>query len=145
MHKKIYLAPESDSKFSYDLGRQCKHCGAPIADQDHATREFCPTSIDQFGNNRDCKTAYHRENDKPLRDLISNLISKQKALSSRIDFLIKKYGYTVSTEQLDTYEINLTECINYSIAEDGILTSIFLKHTIISNPINDIHKISCND
>jgi len=143
--KKTFTSPDNESKFTYELGRQCKQCHAPIADNDHASREFCPVTVDQFGNIRDCKTTYHRENDKPTRDLIAKLIAKHKGICSRIDFLIKKHGAEVSTEQLDTYEINLHDCIEYSISKEGILTSVFLKHVIISNPITQIHKISYHE
>jgi hypothetical protein len=145
MGKKIYKAPNNESKFTYDIGRECRYCHAPIADSEHATREFCPVSIDQSGNVRDCKTSYHRESDKPMRDLISKLIAKHKAISTRINFLIQKHGMEVSTEMLDTYEINLHECIEYALSKERILTSIFLMHTIISNPITNIHKIYYND
>ena len=145
MAKKIFTAPDNESRFTYNLGRECRQCHAPIADNDHATREFCPTTTDQFGNIRDCKTSYHRKNDKPLRDLIGKYIAKQKHISTRIDFLSDKYGMEVSTEQLDTYDINLHECIEYYISKEGILTSVFLRHTIISNSITDLHKIQYHD
>lgn len=134
-----------ESKFSYNLERQCRNCGAPIPDQDHATREFCPVTYDEKGKVRDCKTEFHRNNDKPDRNSYSILIGRHKAITTRIDFLIKKKGYLVSTEDLDIYEILLRESIDYKISSDGTLTSIFLKHTIVSNPFTDIHKILNNE
>ena len=141
--KKKYLNQES--KFTYHQNRACRNCGAPFPDQEHATREFCPATYDKDGTVRDCKTAFHRKEDKPDRDAYAGLIANHKAVTTRIDFLVKKKGYSVSTEDLDTYEISLTECIDYTISNDGTLTSCFLKHTIISNPISNLHKISYND
>jgi hypothetical protein len=80
-----------------------------------------------------------------MRELIAKLIANHKGISSRIDFLCKKYGMEVSSKLLETYEIDLRQSIEYDISTIGILTSVFLNHTIISNPITDIHKISYND
>ena len=143
--KKTFTDSENQSKFTYHLGRECRNCHAVIPDNDHATREFCPPSIDQNGNIRDCKTSYHRQNDKPMRELIAKLVANHKGISSRIDFLCKKHGMEVSSKLLETYEIDLRQSIEYDISTKCILTSVFLNHTIISNPITDIHKISCND
>ncbi|UAY52830.1 hypothetical protein [Ferruginibacter albus] len=141
--KKEFL--NKNTRFSYYQNRECKFCKAPIPDQEHGTREFCPITYDQDRNVRDCKTSFHRKKDKPERDTYSALIMKHKAITTRIDFLIKKTGYSVTTKDLDNYEILLTEALNYSISKDGILTSFYLKHSIISNPISNIHKILYND
>lgn len=134
-----------DGKFTYEQNRACRNCGAPIPDQEHATREFCPVTYDDDGKVRDCKTKFHREKDKPDRNDYSELINKHKSITTRIDFLIKKKGFEVATEDLDVYEIMLRQAIDFKISNDGILTSYYLKHTIISNPITDIHKILYNE
>jgi hypothetical protein len=141
--KKKYT--EKTGKFSYLLKRACKFCSAPIHDQAHGASEFCPKTWDENGKVRDCKTAYHRENDKPEREIQAEYSGRNKAIKSRIEFLVKKHGDQVSTELLDTYEIDLTECMRYQIEPSGILTSYFLNYIIVSNPLNNIHKISFHD
>jgi hypothetical protein len=62
-----------------------------------------------------------------------------------IFILVKKHGDQVPTELLDTYEIDLTECMRYQTDPLGMLTSYFLSYKIVSNPFNNIHKISFHD
>jgi hypothetical protein len=136
---------EKTGKFSYLLKRACKFCSAPIHDKAHGASEFCPKTWDENGKVRDCKTAYHRENDKPEREIQAEYNGRNKAIKSRIEFLVKKHGDQVPTELLDTYDIDLTECMRYQIDPSGILTSYFLSYIIVSNPFNNIHKISFHD
>ena len=136
---------EKTGKFSYLLKRACKYCSAPIHDKAHGASEFCPKTWDENGKVRDCKTAYHRENDKPEREIQAEYNGRNKAIKSRIEFLVKKHGDQVPTELLDTYDIDLTECMRYQIDPSGILTSYFLSYIIVSNPFNNIHKISFHD
>ena len=136
---------EKTGKFSYLLKRACKFCSAPIHDKAHGASEFCPKTWDENGKVRDCKTAYHRENDKPEREIQAEYNGRNKAIKTRIEFLVKKHGDQVPTELLDTYDIDLTECMRYQIDTSGILTSYFLSYIIVSNPFNNIHKISFHD
>ena len=136
---------EKTGKFSYLLKRACKFCSAPIHDKAHGASEFCLKTWDENGKVRDCKTAYHRENDKPEREIQAEYNGRNKAIKSRIEFLVKKHGDQVPTELLDTYEIDLTECMRFQIDPSGILTSYFLSYIIVSNPFNNIHKISFHD
>ena len=141
--KKIFL--KDGAQFTYLKNRTCRHCGEPIADQDDLKKEFCEKTYNEFGKVKDCKTAHHRENDKPDRVMHARIINNQKAISTRLEFLIKKKGDQVSTEDLDTYEINLSESLNFKIEKNGTMISQFLNHTIISNPFTEIHKIQYHD
>ena len=132
-------------QFNFTLSRACRQCKSSIPDQAHASQEFCPKTHDENGKVRDCKTAFHRENDKPEREKQAEYNSRNKEIKSRIEFLVKKHGDLVSTDILDTYEIELAYCIQYQVSKDGILTSIFLGYKIVSNPFNNIHKISIHD
>jgi predicted RNA-binding Zn-ribbon protein involved in translation (DUF1610 family) len=131
-----------DYSFSYLNNRECRHCGRPIADQEHKTREFCPVNVGENGKIRDCKSAFHRENDKPYRVLQTAIIADQKTMAIRIDFLIKMRGHEVTTDDLDFYEIDLRKPVSYNVSTDGLMTSYFLYHTIVSDPNTNNHKIS---
>jgi hypothetical protein len=139
MNKKSYK--ENQGNFSYMQNRSCRYCKAPIHDKAHSSQEFCPKTYDANGKVRDCKTTYHRENDKPEREKQAEYNARNKALKTRIEFLLKKEGEQVTTEMLDTYEIELNACMKYEISPAGILTSYFLNYQIVSNPSNNIHKI----
>ena len=134
-----------DAKFSYLLEKACRYCNAPIPDGEHATRDFCPVSYDMNGQVRDCKTSYHREQDKTDREQIAKLNADQKSITTRIEYLIKTKGYEILVKDLENCTINLSKCLDFSIAPNGIFTSIFLKHTIVVNPFNNIAKILHND
>lgn len=136
---------EKNGNFIYQLGRSCRYCKAPIHDNAHASQEFCPKSYDENGKVRDCKTSFHRENDKPEREVQANYNSRNKAIKTRIEFLLKKYGDQVTTDMLDTYEIELSECMKFQIDQSGMLTTYFLNYKITSNPFNNIHKITYHD
>ena len=136
---------ENIGQFSYHLKRACKFCGAPVPDHAHAATEFCPKTYDENGKVRDCKTAYHRENDKPEREIQAEFNARNKAIKSRIEFLLKKHGDLVTTDMLDTYEIELGDCVGYKLEPSGVLRTYFLNYQIVSNPFNNIHKISFHD
>ena len=131
--------------FTYIQKRACKQCAAPIYDQAHKSQIFCEITYDENGKVRDCKTAYHRANDKPERERQALLNAQNKALKSRIEYLVSQKGNLVTTEMLDTYDIDLAFSIQYSISKQGILKSIFLGYEIESNPFNNLHKISNHD
>lgn len=131
--------------FTYLQKRACKHCHAPIYDQAHKSQIFCEVTYDENGKVRDCRTSYHRMNDKPEREKQAHLNAQNKSLKSRIEFLVSSKGNMVTTEMLDTYEIDLAHSIQYSISKQGILTSIFLGYKIESNPFSNLHKISNHD
>lgn len=134
---------QEDFSFTYHDNRECPYCTNPIADQEDKGRVFCPKTRDENGKLlSDCKTAYHRQNDKPARDLQAELIAEHKAITSRIDFLIRKKGYEVTTDDLDIYDIDLRKPVSYNTSNEGLLTSHFLYHTIISDPHTNNHKIS---
>lgn len=143
MNKKRFKTAKG--QFNYILNRACEQCKSPIPDKAHIAQKFCLKSYDENGRVRDCKTTFHRLNDKPEREIQAEYIIKNKAVKSRIEYLLQKHGYQVTTEMLDTYEIELMECLRFNIESSGILTTYFLNYQIVSNPFNNIHKISFHD
>ena len=128
-------------KLTFNLNRACRQCGQPIADQEHATREFCDKYYDETGKVYDCKTDFHRENDKPERDAHRSLINYHKEIANRINQLLVNKGEIVKTGDLDAFNIELSKSLEYSIKENGEMTSIFIGYNIISNPLTNNHKI----
>jgi hypothetical protein len=120
--------------------RECRHCGEPIADQEHAAREFCEVIRNGDVLIKDCKTAYHRNLDLADRVKARNIINNLKDINLKIEAMTKKKGYIVSTDDLDVYEIKLTQAIDFR--EKGHEFEFeFLDYNIISNPISNQHKI----
>jgi hypothetical protein len=126
-------------------GRKCRTCNKPIADQEHAAREFCEVTYDENGKVKDCKTAFHRMTDADNREKYRQIINTQKFIKEQLDLLISKKGNEVLTEDLNAYDILLSLSISHEISISGVMTSHFLKHTIITNPITKKHKIQAHE
>lgn len=136
---------KTKAKPTFKLGRKCRNCKKPIPDNEHAAREFCEVTRDANGNVKDCKTQYHRMLDSDEREKLRNFNANQRFIADQLETLISKKGNEVSTDDLDAYDIILNDAMQFKIAENGTLTSTFLNHTIISNPINNKHKILTNE
>jgi hypothetical protein len=133
-----------DIEETFFEGRECEYCNEPIADQVHATRKFCPKTKDSKGNVIDCKTDFHREKEAPDKLIQNDLINKHKGIAKRINDLLSKKSSEVLTANLDAYDIDLSSCIEFTLKSNGELTTIFLEHTIFTNPISKTHKILHN-
>ncbi|MES2432183.1 MAG: hypothetical protein V4556_14710 [Bacteroidota bacterium] len=127
--------------YTYIDGRKCLFCGEPIADQESTKRTFCEKTYNALGKVRDCKTAYHRKNDKPERDIHRSIINEHKSIDERIEEMIIKKGFEVTTEDLDAYDIDLSSSIRYNLKATGVLESFYLFYKLTSNPITNVHKI----
>jgi|GEM_PF-1168693 len=142
--KKKNFKIDGAKQFVYHPDRTCRHCGATLSEKSTARREFCPKTYNQEGNVRDCKSAYHRMHDKPDRDMFAMITGNNKAIYTRIEYLIELVGYEVTTNHLDTYQIKLIECVDAEKI-NGIQHWYFIKHAIITNPYTQIHKIERHD
>ena len=56
--------------------------------------------------------------------------------------MITKKGYEVTTDDLNAYDIQLSESLKLEIKSNGMATSHFLQYIITSNPITNKHKIT---
>lgn len=106
------------SFYTYENGRCCKHCGAPIADQLHAARQFCERAVLEDGSIRNCKDDYHievrRNSDGPFREQVR----VQKEQNRRIEALFKQEGAKVTREMLNRAGIILQSAM-YTELKDG--------------------------
>ena len=127
---------------TYNDERKCLQCGKPIADHEHAARKFCDKYSAESGKVYDCKTTYHRINDKLDREIHGGIIRDQKFFSNQITDMIAKKGFEVTTDDLNAYDIQLAESLKLEIKSNGMATSHFLQYIITSNPITNKHKIT---
>lgn len=125
--------------------RACIYCGEPLADQLSKKRIYCEEQRGQNGSlTKDCKGAYNRQKNKPEVDMHREIINEHKTIDERIDAMVAKKGYEVTTQDLNAYDIILDSPLRYEFSSYGILTTYFLKYTIISNPVFNSHKILHN-
>jgi hypothetical protein len=143
MEKKQFKI-NGDKQFVYHSERTCRHCGATLAENATARREFCQITHDPDGKVRDCKSAYHRKNDKPDREMFAMITANNKAIFTRIEYLIERIGEEVTSKHLEDYQINLIECIDAKQI-NGLVNWYFIKHVIITNHITEKHKIERHD
>lgn len=137
--------PKDNMEPSYEEKRQCMECGTPIPDQEHASRKFCEKYYDQHGQVHDCKTNYHTNKNKPVRAIYSHIIRDQKFYTRQINEMTQKKGYDVTTDDLNAYDIILTDSMSFKLNKDGTAIFQFLNYSILSNPVTNHHKITANE
>ena len=99
---------------TFKKNRICLHCETHIPDQEHATRKHCPKII-LDGKIRDCKSKRHTENNQQEKAKHRSMINTMKGTSERIDAMTTKKGNTVTTADLNAYDINLSEPKSFEI------------------------------
>jgi len=134
----------------YKSVKNCRICGGEnlVRILDLGTQMLTgvfPKTKDAKGNVFDCKTDYHREKEAPDKLIQNDIINKHKGIAKRINDLLSKKSFEVLTADLDAYDIDLSTCLEFKLKSNGELTTIFLEHTILTNPITKTHKILHND
>jgi hypothetical protein len=76
--------------------------------------------------------------------MLASITANHKAICSRIEYLINTIGQEVTTKDLDTYKINLIECIEAKKL-NGQTYWYFIKHVIMNQPFSNLHKIERHD
>ena len=72
------------------------------------------------------------------------ITANNKAIFTRIEYLIERIGEEVTSKHLEDYQINLIECIDAKQI-NGLVNWYFIKHVIITNHITEKHKIERHD
>ena len=67
--------------------RKCLHCGAPIADQAHATTKFCPRVELPDGSIKSCRDDYHAPKNKKKNLPFKKIADYHKAVHMRLTSL----------------------------------------------------------
>jgi hypothetical protein len=116
--------------YTYNEGRKCKHCGVPIADQVHATREYCPRKVLSDGSIKNCKDDFNSALHKKEVAVYRNLIRHQKLMHKKIQTLFKTKGEKVSTEDINRYGINLSKPIQFELLKNKLFLFYFNEYAI---------------
>lgn len=119
---------------TFHQNRSCKFCGTPIADQDHALRQFCERLTLPDGSIRSCKDDYWAQLRKQSQDPYQNIIKYYKEIH---DILVNSwrmnYKHLTMTD-LDNLGVDLTKCLRLKINEDGTFSHYYLGFEIIIDP-----------
>ena len=116
--------------YTYNKGRKCKQCGVPIADQAHATREYCPKKVFSDGSKKNCKDAFNSALRKKDEAVYRKLINHQRLMHRKIQTLFKTKGEKVSLEDINRYGINLFMPIQFEILKSKFYLFYFNEYAI---------------
>jgi hypothetical protein len=114
---------------TFNDGRFCKHCGTPIADQEHKATEFCPREVLDNGTVKCCKDDYHAALRKVREEQYRKLTALQKQLFNAIEDLAAACGATVTVEQLNRYGVQLDKAVSLS-KKEGLWIFFFPHHQL---------------
>ncbi|MFC4233595.1 hypothetical protein ACFOW1_16990, partial [Parasediminibacterium paludis] len=115
-----------------------------IADGEHASRIFCQTTKNTDGTVRDCKTDFHTRKNSPIKKADRATINAWKEMYRRAIKMVDLKGNTVSTDDLNAYDIFLETAIRNEIHTDCSMTSYFRGFSILTNPFKETHFITIN-
>lgn len=116
--------------YTYNDGRTCLHCGAPIHDQAHASTIFCPRIELPDGTIKSCKDDYHYLLNKEKNSAFQQLARFQKDIHHRIEKLLAENGDTVTAELLNQYGIRLDMPVRLTNNEKEKATFYFIDYCI---------------
>ncbi len=114
---------------AHTQGRQCLHCGAPIADHIHKGRKFCEREVLADGSVQSCKDDFNARLRKERDESFRGRTALQKRLSIAIAALYKNKGERVTTDDLDRYEIPLEDALRQE-PKGGLFDFYFHHHRL---------------
>src|SRR5438128_1653091 len=117
------------SQLSYKKGRFCLFCKAPIADQEHGLRLFCPTKTN-LGFRQSCKDEYHSEKWRAENGPFIEYGMFQKLMFEKLTLLYNTHGENVTLEMINSCGIQLIRPIEWHISESGLRTMFFHEYSI---------------
>ena len=137
MEKDIY------NFYTYYKNRKCKYslCQAPIADQEHATREFCPRDILSDGTIKNCKDDYWSDLKKEANSIYKKMELFHKMMTERLEHLYNLNLPLINLEIIESTGIELSKSLLH-YTENDISYFFFIDYIVIYNPIHNEIKIS---
>ncbi len=123
--------------------RKCKFskCQYPIADQEHATREYCPKEVLPDGTIKNCKDDYWAVIKKEAKTIYKEMELFHKMMAERLDHLFILNLPTITVDILESTGIELTKSLFYR-KENEISYFYFIDYFVTYNSINKQLKIS---
>lgn len=125
---------------TFDDARKCLNCEKLIPDQAHSTRKHCPP-VKINGENFDCKTERHTQEDSPDDKRDREIIKNIKSIDKRILEMISHKGSIVTWEDLDAYFIQLSYSRIEYLKDNGEMSWEFIYHSINLDPSTKKLKI----
>ena len=130
--------------YTYNLGRECRHCTEPIADQVHGLREFCPREVLEDGTIKCCKDDYHTPIRKRRIEPYKGFVVHHEHMRNSLRYLLRSQGELVNIESINRYGINLSRPAETEFKEDGSRVFYFVEYAVIETK-NKQYKIIKHD
>ena len=128
---------------TYVDNRKCKYpkCQAPIADHEHATREFCPRKVMPDGTIINCKDDFWAEIRKEANSIFKEMELFHKMIAERLDHLFNLNLPVITLEIIESTGIALSKSLFHYTEKDNSYF-YFIDYFVTFNPINKQFKIS---
>lgn len=132
---------EEDIYTYHDL-RKCRYskCGAPIADQAHATRLFCAREELPDGTIRNCKDDYWSEIKKQTNSVFHTLESFHKLMEERLAHFFELNLPDISLDVIEQTGIELCKSL-IQITKDDTSYFYFINYAVTYQLPNKNFKI----
>lgn len=117
--------------YTYNLGRECKNCSEPIADQAHALRTFCERVKLDDGSVLSCKDDFNSALRKIEKAPFKVFAIHQENMHDRLQSLFKRHGEIVSLELLNRWGIILNRPAEIGWDKDGVQTFYFIEYAVV--------------
>ena len=117
--------------YTYQNNRKCKYakCQAPIADQEHATREYCEREVLPDGTVKNCKDDYWSEMKKDAKSIYKEMELFHKLMSDRLAHLYNLNLPEITIEILESTGIELSKSL-FHFTEGPIADFFFINYKV---------------
>lgn len=117
--------------YTYYNGRECRFCQTEIADQEHASRIYCPREVLEDGSIKSCKDDYHSPIRKEKKSPFKGLVPHHEMMRDNIRELYQTVGEIVSTEQVNRHGIILNQPVAFEWNNDKQFVYYFIEYALI--------------
>ena len=123
--------------------RKCKFskCQYPIADQEHATREYCPKEVLSDGTIKNCKDDYWAVIKKEANTIYKEMELFHKLMAERLDHLFSLNLPEITVDIIENTGIELSKSL-FHFTENNISYFYFIDYAVVFNPIDNQIKIT---
>ena len=128
--------------YTYEKNRKCKNpqCKAPIPDQEHATRQYCPRQELPDGSIKNCKDDFWSLMKKEAQSIYKEMEMFHKLMEERLSLLYDLKLPKITVDILDKTGIDLCNALLHC-ENDDIHKFYFLNYCVTYNLFNKQIKI----
>jgi hypothetical protein len=129
--------------YTYNDKRKCRYskCLAPIADQEHATRQYCPREELPDGSVKNCKDDYWAELKKEANTVYKEMELFHKLMEERLSHLYNLNLPEITIEIIESTGIELPKSLMH-FSKDETCFFYFINYVVTYNLIDKRIKIT---